>query len=92
MKKRGSRRQVWNGTAQKTSGGLTRNDLMKNKRGKIVSKKKSAAGKVKYNTKFGLKQWNACFMEARKVCGIQGFVPCKKGTKLYEVIASKQNY
>jgi len=36
----GSKRQVWNGTAKQTAGGLTKSDLMKNKRGKIVSKKK----------------------------------------------------
>lgn len=45
MPKIGSKLQVWNGIAEKTSGGLTKHDLMKNKRGKIVSKKKSEAGK-----------------------------------------------
>lgn len=40
----GSKRQVWNGTATKTSGGLKKDDLMMNKRGKIVSKKKHAMG------------------------------------------------
>jgi hypothetical protein len=38
----GSRRKVWNGTAQKTPGGLTRADLMMNKYGRIVSRKKAA--------------------------------------------------
>ncbi len=41
----GSRAEVWHGTAKKTSGGLTRSDLMKNKHGRIVSIKKSNAGK-----------------------------------------------
>ena len=41
----GTKLQVWNGTKEKTSGGLTKNDLVKNKRGKIVSKKKMEAGK-----------------------------------------------
>ena len=36
----GSREQVWNGTAYKTSGGLTRDKLHYNKRGRVVSKKK----------------------------------------------------
>lgn len=36
----GSKRQVWNGTAMCTAGGLKKSDLMKNKRGKIVSRKK----------------------------------------------------
>ena len=40
--KRGSRRQVWNGSAEMTAGGLTKEQLEKNKRGRIVSKKKTA--------------------------------------------------
>ena len=35
------RMRVWKGELKKTSGGLTKNDLVNNKRGKIVSKKKS---------------------------------------------------
>lgn len=35
------RLQVWRGERAKTSGGLTKADLVRNKRGKIVSKKKS---------------------------------------------------
>ena len=33
---------VWKGERAKTSGGLTKKDLVKNKRGKIVSKRKSS--------------------------------------------------
>lgn len=40
----GSKREVFNGTADRTSGGLTRAGLMKNKRGKIVSKAKHSVG------------------------------------------------
>ena len=40
----GTKRQVWNGTAAKTSGGLTKSDLMQNKHGKVVSKKQHAVG------------------------------------------------
>ena len=36
----GSRAEVFHGNAHHTSGGLTKNDLMKNKHGEIVSKKK----------------------------------------------------
>ena len=39
------RMRVWNGDLKKTTGGLTKGDLMKNKRGKIVSKKKSEAAR-----------------------------------------------
>ncbi len=45
MKTVGTKAQVWHGTAKKTSGGLTKKDLMKTKKGRIVSKKKHAAGK-----------------------------------------------
>ena len=38
----GSREDVWNSKAYKTTGGLIKNDLMLNINGKIVSKKKSA--------------------------------------------------
>lgn len=36
----GSRAQVWHGTSYKTSGGLKKKDLTKNKAGRIVSKSK----------------------------------------------------
>lgn len=45
----GSKRQVFNGSAEKTSGGLKQNDLMLNKWGRIVSKKQSAAAKKSKN-------------------------------------------
>lgn len=41
----GSKSQVFHGTAKHTSGGLTKKDLMKTKKGRIVSKRKHAAGK-----------------------------------------------
>ena len=41
----GSRTQVWNGTAYKTTGGLTRSDLVMNKWGRIVSEKKHKTAK-----------------------------------------------
>lgn len=41
----GSRQQVWNKTAYKTAGELTHSDLMMNKWGRIVSKKKHATAK-----------------------------------------------
>ena len=45
MKANGSKAEVWHGSAKHTSGGLTKKDLMKTKKGRIVSKKKHAAGK-----------------------------------------------
>ncbi len=41
----GSRAEVWHGTAKHTSGGLTKAHLMKNKSGRIVSKKKHFSAK-----------------------------------------------
>ena len=41
----GSRTQVFNGTAYKTTGLLVKDDLIKNKRGYIVSKKKNKSAK-----------------------------------------------
>jgi len=41
----GTRAQVWHGTAFKTSGGLTKNNLIQNKAGRIVSKSKHATAK-----------------------------------------------
>lgn len=40
----GSKTEVWNGSADKTSGGLTKGDLMINQRGKVVSIAKHKAG------------------------------------------------
>jgi hypothetical protein len=37
----GSRRLVWTGGAEKTTGGLRKDDLEQNKYGRIVSKKRS---------------------------------------------------
>ena len=53
----GSRAQVHHGTAYKTSGGLTMGDLVKNKNGRIVSRKVQAtAKKQKHLAKAG---WTA---------------------------------
>lgn len=41
----GSRAQVWHGTADHTSGGLTKKNLIKNKWGRIVSAKKHKTAK-----------------------------------------------
>ena len=39
-KSTGTRAEVWHGTAKHTSGGLEKKDLLQNKHGRIVSKKK----------------------------------------------------
>jgi hypothetical protein len=45
MKTVGTRAEVMHGAAQKTSGGLTKRDLIYNKSGRIVSKKMSQQAK-----------------------------------------------
>merc|ERR1712109_44117 len=78
---RGSKVQVFRGTKQKTkSSGQTKGMLMKNKRGKIVSKKAHAKG-VRTYKKNGLAKWTKAFMQARKNLGLKGFVACKKETR-----------
>jgi hypothetical protein len=41
----GSKAEVFHGSAKHTSGGLTKKDLVKTRRGRIVSRRKQAAGK-----------------------------------------------
>ena len=41
----GSRAQVFHGTAYKTEGGLTKSDIIMNKNGRIVSRKKHVTAK-----------------------------------------------
>lgn len=41
----GSRAQVWHGTAHQTPGGLTKHNIMMNKNGRIVSRRKHATAK-----------------------------------------------
>jgi hypothetical protein len=41
----GSRAQVWHGTAYQTSGNLCKSELMMNKNGRIVSKRKHTTAK-----------------------------------------------
>merc|ERR1719219_435944 len=79
---RGSKRQVFNGTKVKTNGGLTKTDVFKNKQGLIVSKKAHQHGRRIY--KKNISKWTKAFMQARKNLGISGFVPCKKGSKVYK--------
>jgi len=52
----GTRAEVFHGTADHTSGGLKKNDLKLNDRGRIVSKKASAtASKINRLEKLGFK-------------------------------------
>ncbi len=49
VEKYGSRRKVWNGTAEKTKGGLRKEDLVKNNYGRIVSAKRHTTMKKRHS-------------------------------------------
>ena len=72
---------VFRGTKTATVGGLTKASLMRNKNGKIVSKKASANGKKAYAR---IKGWTLAVTKARKALGVKGFLAVKKGTPLYK--------
>jgi hypothetical protein len=64
----GSRAQVMNGTAHHTKGGLTKKQLMYNKHGRIVSRKKHTMGKktIKHLYKLGFKPKKGSFKLFKK--------------------------
>merc|ERR1719296_146119 len=62
---------VLRGTKEKTSGGLTKDLLIRNKRGKIVSKRASANGKRRYKQ---IEDWTEACVEARDLLHIRGFL------------------
>merc|ERR1712070_72298 len=62
---------VFRGTKVKTVGGLTKDKLMRNKRGKLVSKKSSTSGKRAYKN---IKDWVSSAVAARKALHVTGFV------------------
>ena len=50
----GSKAEVFHGTAKHTSGGLKKKDLVKTRKGRIVSRKKQLAGKKAIKRLFAL--------------------------------------
>merc|ERR1712096_327953 len=76
---------VFRGSKVKTVGSLNKASLMKNKRGKIVSKRASARGKQVYKQ---VKSWTQAFIKARKELGVKGFVALggntQQGKALYK--------
>merc|ERR1711924_208142 len=79
-KSKNAKAVVFHGTKEKTLSGLTKADLIKNKNGKIVSKK-LAAGKKAFAH---IKGWTTAVQKARKALGVKGFVATKKGSALYK--------
>merc|ERR1719443_1549079 len=71
-KGRNARAVVLRGSKEKTVGGLRREALTKNKRGKVVSKRASANGKRRYAQ---IEGWVEGVMAARSALRVTGFVP-----------------
>merc|ERR1739848_105617 len=71
-KGRGAKARVFNGSKEKTTSGLKKSDLTRNKNGKVVSKKSSARAKKAYQ-KNGLAKWTKAVQQAKKSLGIKGF-------------------
>merc|ERR1712060_847063 len=69
---------VFRGTKLKTSGGLKKSDLKRNKAGKVVSAKRSAATK-KSKGYSKIMAWASAVKAARRAMGIKGF--CAVGGK-----------
>merc|ERR1711868_119157 len=83
-----ARAVVMRGTKEKTATGMTKADLTRNKTGKIVSKKASAAAKKRFATTVG--PWMKAVTKARAALKLKGFVAIKKGSPLY--IKAKEFY
>merc|ERR1719481_1394671 len=71
-KGRGAKARVFNGSKVSTVGGLKKSDLIRNKDGKVVSKKSSIRAKKAYQ-KNGLAKWTKAVQQAKKSLGIKGF-------------------
>merc|ERR1719362_2191662 len=74
----GAKTRVLRGDKVKTAGGLTADELMRNKRGKVVSKRRSAFGQKAYRKVQG---WIESLMAARKALSFTGFCAVNGKTK-----------
>merc|ERR1712192_7741 len=73
-----ARASVFGGKKEKTKTGLKKTDLVKNKIGRIVSKKSSAACKKRYQGS-GAQKWIKACAAARKELKITGLCLLNKG-------------
>jgi len=70
------------------TGGMTKmgkDDLIKNKYGKIVSKKASEAAAKRVKEGIGIGKWTQAVKRARDELQLKGFVAVKKGSEVYEL-------
>ena len=68
---RPQRLRVWRGELKKTSGGLTRDDLVKNSKGKIVSRRKSKQAGEQNNLGVWLRSKGDKFGDKPKDAGLK---------------------
>merc|ERR1712141_838301 len=87
-KGRYAKSMVLRGFKEKTSGGLKKDALIKNKRGKVVSKKASAA-RVKLYRGSKLEKWTKAVQAARKALGVTGFVALNGNTAQGKALYAK---
>merc|ERR1712039_1116671 len=80
IKGKSAKKLVFKGKFVKTGGGLTKEQLTKSKKGKIVGKSAQAHGQQSYKY---LKPWIEAFQKARAELQITGFVCLKKESYLY---------
>mmetsp|Transcript_19790 Transcript_19790/g.34666 ORF Transcript_19790/g.34666 Transcript_19790/m.34666 type:complete len:132 (+) Transcript_19790:2-397(+) len=67
-----ARASVFTGGKEKTYTGIKKSDLMKNSRGRLVTKKSHKAGVKSYKH---ISKWGEATQKARKELGIKGFCP-----------------
>ena len=88
---KGAKTRVFRGKKHHTAGGLTRDDLKRNKRGRVVSKKASARASRSKGAKV-ISAWGKATKQARKQLGIKGFCPVggksARGQKLLKAVRS----
>ena len=80
---------VFAGRKEKTPQNQTKSDLMKNRKGKVVSKAASAAGEQK---KKYLYEWSRAVQRARHDLGIVGFCPVGGKTPQGKRLMKKARY
>merc|ERR1719424_751968 len=70
---------VHSGRKVKTAGGMTKESIEKNKRGRLVSKKQSAHGHKMYTN---IRGWTTAFVSSRRQLNCQGFIAINGKTLL----------
>uniref|UniRef100_A0A7S1LYR9 Uncharacterized protein n=1 Tax=Alexandrium catenella TaxID=2925 RepID=A0A7S1LYR9_ALECA len=77
---------VFSGAREKTAGGLTKDGLVRNKEGRLVSKRRNALGRQKYHQ---VEDWVKAVVQARQAVHATGFVAVNGKTVLGKAIYLK---